>query len=175
MYIYTIIAGDFNLVLDQVKDTYNYINIYNPKSRKILQDLILNNNMIDIYSHINPQKLEYTWQRRNPVKKARLDYFIISPTLTDLIDKAQIIPTIDWTDHSFIQIHIIPNQFIRGKGTWKLNCGLLYNENYINLVNTTIDNIKLEYTAPNFKNITIWMMHPFNLQSLISCFWKCSF
>ena len=149
---YTIITGDFNLVLDPLKDSYNYSNTNNPKSREIILNLLTNHNMIDIYRHCHPNKLEYTWKRRTPSKKARLDYFIISSSLTDLIDKALIIPTIDWTDHAFIQLHIITNKFIRGKGTWKLNCELLFDEKYIKLVNETIENIKKEYAVPIYDN-----------------------
>ena len=91
----------------------------NPKSREIILNLLSNHDMIDIYRHNRPDKLEYTWRRKNPSKKARFNYFIISSTLTDLIDKTLIIPTNDWTDHSFIQLHIITNHFNKGKGTWK--------------------------------------------------------
>ena len=119
----------------------------NPKSREIILNLLSNHDMIDIYRHIYPDKLAYTWKRKNLSKKARLDYFIISSTLTDLIDKTLIILKIDWTDHAFIQLHIVTNHFNRGKGTWKLNCNLLYNEKYIQLVNETIEKIKLEYTV----------------------------
>ena len=155
---YIIITEDFNLVLDPLKDSYNYSNTNNPKSREVILNPLSNYNMIDIYRHIHPNKLEYTWKRKNPSKKARLDYFIISSSLSDLIDKTLIILTIDWTDHAFIQLHIITNTFIRGKGTWKLNCNLLYNEKYIKLVNEIIEKIKLEYAVPiynidNIKNI----------------------
>ena len=94
-------------------------------------------------------------EEQEPVQKARLDYFIISSTLTDLIDKTLIIPTIDWTDHAFIQLHIVTNHFNRGKGTWKLNCNLLYNEKYIQLVHETIEKIKLEYAVPIYNKNNI--------------------
>ena len=152
---YTVITGDFNLVLDPLKDSYNYMYTNNPKSREIVLNLLSNHDMIDIYRHIYPDKLEYTWKRKKPSKKARLDYFIISSTLTDLIDKTLIIPTIDWTDHAFIQLHIVTNHFNRGKGTWKLNCNLLYNEKYIQLVHETIEKIKLEYAVPIYNKNNI--------------------
>ena len=39
-------------------------------------------------------------------------------------------------------------KIIRGKGTWNLNCDLLYNEDYIKLVNETIEHLKIEYAIP---------------------------
>ena len=152
---YTIIAGDFNIALDPLQDTYNYAYTNNPKSRKFVIDFISNHNMIDIYRYLYPNKQEFTWRRRNPTKRARLDYFLISQPFTDLIQKAKIIHTIDWTDHSFIQLHIETNKFVRGKGTWKLNCDLLYNEEYIKLINQTIEQSKLEYAIPIYNQNNI--------------------
>ena len=123
-----------NLVLDPLKDTLNYTNINNPRSRKILLDFLSDNDMVNIYRQLHPNKQEFTWKRKNPNKKARLELFLISASLSDLVHNTTIIPTIDWTDHSLVQLHIITNKFIRGKGTWKLNCELLYNEEYIKIV-----------------------------------------
>ena len=39
-YNFTIICGDFNLVLDPVKDTYNYKQINNPNARHVVLDII---------------------------------------------------------------------------------------------------------------------------------------
>ena len=144
---YTIITGDFNLTLDPIKDSVNYANINNPKSREIVLELLANQDLVDAYRHLYPSKREYTWKKKTPIKKARLDYFLVSSALIDLVSKSQIIPTIDWTDHSFITLNITTNQFTRGKGTWKLNCNLLYNQTYIDLINKTIEETKLEYSV----------------------------
>ena len=42
------------------------------------------------------------------------------------------------------------SKFIRGKGLWKLNCTLLSNPDYLELVNKTIQEVKAEYTVPVF-------------------------
>ena len=41
------IMGDFNLVLDTYKDTYNYKHINNPQARNKVMDIIENNNLYD--------------------------------------------------------------------------------------------------------------------------------
>ena len=40
------------------------------------------------------------------------------------------------------------SKFERGKGLWKLNCNLLTNADYVNLVNDTIQEVKLQYAVP---------------------------
>ena len=40
------------------------------------------------------------------------------------------------------------SNFTHGKGLWKLNCDLLKNQDFINLVNDTIQRTRLEFIAP---------------------------
>ena len=37
---------------------------------------MIKNSLIDVWLEMNMEKREYTWFRRNPIKKARLDYFL---------------------------------------------------------------------------------------------------
>ena len=46
---YTIICGDFNLVLDPVKDAYNYKHINHPRARKSVLNVMEEFNLLDIY------------------------------------------------------------------------------------------------------------------------------
>ena len=118
---YIVICGDYNLVMDQKLDTCNYSNVNNPKAKQALLQIIKDKRLIDIFRHFYPGTKRYTWRRRKPIKQARLDYFLVSDTMTDIISGSKIIPGYR-TDHSIIQLGIILNKFTRGKGIWKFNC-----------------------------------------------------
>ena len=40
------------------------------------------------------------------------------------------------------------SSFKRGKGIWKLNCSLLQDKKYIEMVNNIIESVKQEYSVP---------------------------
>ena len=70
-------CGDWNLVINPDLDTNNYLHINNPRTRnEILDNIIEEDGFLDIYRILHEEKRDYTWSRRNPVKKqARLDFF----------------------------------------------------------------------------------------------------
>ena len=136
---YYIICGDFNMVLDPNINRYNYRNINNPKARKEALSMIQELNLCDAFRIIHPNTCRYIGRSRNPLKQARLDFFLTSNTRTDLINKCEIKPGYK-SDHSFIALEIIQNKFTIGKVIWKFNNNLFRNEDYIELINKVIDN-----------------------------------
>ena len=60
------------------------------------------------------------------------------------------------TDHSIVELNIQLCKFVRGKGLWKFNCALLKDQEYIQMVNSLINEIKIENCAHvyNFDNIS---------------------
>ena len=132
-------------------DCSNYLNINNPKSRQVLLETINSHSLIDVFRYFYPHTRRYTWRRKNPIKQARLDYFIVSSPFTDHISKCDIIASYR-SDHSILNINIEISKFERGKGLWKLNCNLLKNAAYIDLINKTIHKVKLEYALPVYRN-----------------------
>lgn len=76
---YVIVCGDFNLVLNPKLDydgNHKYIN--NPKAREKVIEIIENYALIDIFREHHPDIKRYTWRKRNPLKQARLDFFLVS-------------------------------------------------------------------------------------------------
>ena len=84
---YVILCGDLNLVLDPKKDSYNYNNVNNPKARIATLDLINELDLLDVYRTLHTDTKRYTWRRKNPLKQAKLDYFLISASMTKLYQK----------------------------------------------------------------------------------------
>ena len=151
---YSIICGDFNLTLNPDLDSKNYININNPRSRTSLLKSMNNLNLVDTFRHLHPLNKKYTWSRKTPKKYARLDYFISSGPLLDLISDSKIKPGYR-SDHSRIELKIVINSFTKGPGLWKFNCSLLKDPKYIALVNETIDKEKLKYAVPVYNHDSI--------------------
>ena len=87
---YNIICGDYNLVLDAIIDSYNYKHINNPNAGSAVLNMMTDLNLSDIYRELNPTCKRYTWTKRNPIKQGRLDFFLITNTMADLIKECDI-------------------------------------------------------------------------------------
>ena len=144
---YSIICGDFNLVLNPQKDCYNYRNLNNPRARNCLIQTMDSLLLSDAFRTLNGDLIRYTWHRKNPIRQARLDYFIVWNSFIDLISKCSIQPGYR-SDHSIIAMHVIICTFKKGNGLWKFNCSLLKNKDYLILINNLIDSEKLRYALP---------------------------
>ena len=94
-----IFCGDFNIVQDPNLDYFNYKNINNAKSRLKLTELKHQYNMIDPFRDLYPDMKRYTWRRKNPLKQARLDFFLISEDLLSSVNKCTTAPSYR-SDHS---------------------------------------------------------------------------
>ena len=86
-------CGDFNLVLNPSKDFQNYVNINSPKARSKVITMLNDWDLTDIYRANYPNLMHCTWRKSNPVKQARLEYFIVSSSMTDIIDSTSILPS----------------------------------------------------------------------------------
>ena len=144
---YVILCGDFNLVLDSGKDCRNYVNINNPKARDRVSQLISDLELADIFRVTFPNSRRYTWRRKNPLKQARLDYFLISNSMRDIITKCSINPSYR-SDHSIIEIQFAFHNFQKGRGIWKFNNSLLKQNDYLKLINRIINEEKVKYSIP---------------------------
>ena len=89
----------------------------------------------DIWRVKNPTKRSYTWSQSSPLIFSRLDYRLISNSLSDNVCKVDMISAIK-TDHSAIVIELqdVEHQ-VKGPGFWKLNCSLLNDTEYVNELN----------------------------------------
>ena len=101
----------------------------------------------DTFRLMHPSLRRYTWRRKNPVRQAQLDYFLISHSMHDVITNCCINPGYR-SDHSIVQINIQLSKFNRGRGLWKFNCSLLKDDKYVSLVNKLIQEEKLKYADP---------------------------
>ena len=151
---YIIIGGDFNLVIDKDLDSMNYKHLNNSQARKELLRLIETLSLVDIFRENAPNLRRYTWRRKNPIKQARLNYFLISETLMNRVPQIKFENSYR-SDHSPVGLSFKFNDFLKGKGLWKFNNSLLTDKIYIDIIKKTIVELKIQYACPiyNFNNL----------------------
>ena len=142
-----IICGDFNLVQDQDLDTFNYLHVNNPKAKECLWNIKDEFNLVDPYRELNETARRYTWRKPNPLKQARLDFFLVSECFMSSIKQIDILPSYR-SDHSPIVLLFQVNDFKKGKGLWKFNNSLLKDIEYANIVKQCIQQTKEQYMVP---------------------------
>ena len=149
-----IMCGDFNLILDRLKDSSNYRHLNNPRARNTVLEIMNTLGFFDAFRYENNDLVRYTLRRKNPFRQARLDYFIISDNLKDWINSCSIKPGYR-SDHSIIQLDILMCKFVKGRGLWKFNCSLLKNKDYLIYINNIIDKEKMNYAVPVYNPISV--------------------
>ena len=135
---HVIICGDWNLTLDPEQDTYNYaLRDRRPKARCLIRQKCSDLNLHDVWRIFNGDKKQFSWRKDNPVKCARLDFFLISESMLSKTVSCDIMPAYR-SDHSRVVLRIKLNAQARGRGFWKLNCSLLKDLNYLEMVKRVI-------------------------------------
>ena len=89
------------------------------------------NYLCDIFRIRNPQEWRFTWRNKNPFKQRRLNFFLISDSLQELVMDSKIIPSVQ-SGHSAIVLKLSPtNEGERGRSYWKFNNSLLDDNHFI--------------------------------------------
>ena len=134
----TIWGGDFNKSLSSDDKLGKY---YETKSAQLLNQFTVDQNWTDIWRYFNPEIQQYTFFKRKPVIRLRIDYFLIPDGHIDLCQTCEI-----WTgylsDHSFVYLELSIQNNIRGQGFWKMNTSCLEQKEYVDEVNNLIEKAK---------------------------------
>ena len=144
---YLLVCDDLNMMLNSDLDSFNYINISNPKSRQRLLETMSSHSLSHVFRFFYPNVKRYTWRQINPIKQARSRLFLASGTLTDLIKICKINQGYR-SDHFILELNLILNPFQRGQGLWKFNCNLLQKQDCIDIVQDAIKETKQRYAIP---------------------------
>ena len=88
---------------------------------RTVEELKFSYDLIDIWRIRNIDKRQYTWRQRKPFVQRRLDFWLVSDCLQDVVEYTDIIPSIK-SDHSAITLHIKSNEsHARGPSHWCFN------------------------------------------------------
>ena len=146
-----VLGGDWNLVLEQERDSYNYKRLNNVRARRKVLNMIKKYELIDVFRERCPTAKRYTWRVKNPsLKQARLDFFLVSDSLNEKIVGCDIKAGYR-TDHSMLELDIILVDQVRGRGLYKFNVSLLKDREYVNMVNRIIKKTAMQYALPVYK------------------------
>ena len=143
-----IVGGDYNVVQDYVLDTCNIQNRNNPNSHNSVSNLKTDLDLIDPWRKENPDEKLFTWHNsRN--KQSRLDYFLISSDIVNLVQSTDIKPGYR-SDHSIVELTLNFDSQSRGRGLWKFNNSLLKDQKYTEDLKKCISDTKEQYSVGNF-------------------------
>ena len=99
-----VVGGDFNVIFDQDLDGSGGVK-KTKKSVKILEDICLEQDLIDIWRIRNPKEKRFSWGQKTPIIERRLDFWLVNDGLQDDIVSADKISSIK-SDHSAITLSI---------------------------------------------------------------------
>ena len=147
-----ILSGDFNLFFEKSSDTDGGNPSVKTKSLSKFQEIMTENNLCDIFRIHNPQERRFTWRNKNPFKQRRLDFFLISDSLQELVVDSKIIPSVQ-SDHSTIVLKLSPtNEGERGRSYWKFNSSLPDDNDFIEGLRQKIQGYLLESSEASTPN-----------------------
>ena len=149
-----ILGGDLNICLDNLKNSNS---TSTPSYGDSLFQMCETLDLIDIWRLKNANITRFTRreQTRFGFSQSRIDYFLISSHLQYHLCKTDIVPSIK-SDHSLLLlIFDIEVENKRGRGLWKLNTGLLLDNEYVNVIKDTINIAKLDAQNLQNKNL-VW-------------------
>lgn len=132
-----LMGGDFNLVMDISLDKQGGQPITHFNSQQVVKNFLNEYQLVDIWRTKNEKVREFTWQRGNI--KVRLDFFLLSACLAQLVNQTEISDSFEMSDHKIISLQMQLLFHKKGKGVWKLNTSLLRDKAYINAINQIIE------------------------------------
>ena len=110
-------------------------------------------NLHEVWRVKNPQTKSFIWSQKSPFVFCRLDYWLISNSLQDLIKDVDIIAAIR-TDHSAILLHLQElEECKRGPGFWKMNTSLLTDKIFVQKMKEKLEEWKKRVRGSQIKEL----------------------
>jgi len=152
----TILCGDWNLVLEPKTDTKNYLHVNNPNARNVVTQTMIENDLCDPWRIQHPDMIGFTWKKKNPLKQARLDFFLATEDMMSHVIESSIMPGYR-TDHNAVTLSLQFSKYKKGSGYWKFNNSFLRSTDFTDSIRKTIQEIQEQYAAT-----------PYDRQNLLS-------
>lgn len=126
----TIMAGDFNTVLDLSKDKKGGKGFTHPRSTNLILEYMQENGLADIWRVQHPEDFRATWSKdHNTELLERIDYFLVSQEIVQVVTKSEINAAFK-SDHAIPWILISTSGWERTSGYWKFNTSLLDDDQF---------------------------------------------
>lgn len=132
-----LIGGDFNCSLCPFLDRSPAQNTQS-KSARSLNNTLEEIGLVDIWRHLNPSTQSFTFHSLPHSSMSRIDYIFISRHLAHLVEKSDI-GVIAISDHAPVSLEMQPPRPLKQTIYWKLNRLLLFDDNFIKLLEEQTD------------------------------------
>ena len=159
--IYTILGGDYNVVLKAEVDRSSNV-IYNNENKEVLLTEMENLTLVDIWRQMHTSEKKFTWMRgRNKDEWSRIDFFLVSSSLVQQCQSCDIHSTVI-SDHSMVSLELCCTDLTkRGPGCWKFNNELLNDELYCREIENIMRGVSRAYEY--MPGIEFWEMFKFEI------------
>jgi exonuclease III len=151
-----IMGGDFNTCLAPEFDRYKSKDDNPTKFANFLQNTMDENSLVDIWRIKNPETRRYTWRKvvHKGIQQSRLDMWLIANSFIYKTNDTTIDTSI-LSDHNLITLELetLGSLKNRGRGSWKLNTSFLKEKEYVNMINTLIEEWKDKYRNVSDKRL----------------------
>ncbi len=154
-YEHVLYLGDLNVTLDPKMDNYNYSGFQNPRTRRLINKLIDEDEICDTFRRLHPNTKEYTYKQfsmggRDRIRRARLYMALATPNLMNNITHVTHVPAFRKDlDHGTLLIEVNFDSFKPGKGYFRTPPHIHTDPDYIEQINKTIDNTITDHLQHN--------------------------
>ena len=162
----TILLGDFNLTLDPELDSL-HTTTNNNNARQMLEQIMKECLLIDIWRIRNTEQKQYSYFRHNPLKASRLDFALVSQGIQEMVEECFYVLGL-LTDHSGMYMAIKFSGSDRGKGFWKFNTSHLKIPEFLEIINKNIE--ESTELASNLNLIAKWEFIKSKMRSVAKAF-----
>ncbi len=133
----TLIGGDFNAVFDRALDRRgSNVSDISRESSVALASFFNNCCVADVWRHLHPSSVAFTWLKPDGSISSRIDLFGCPLTWLHLVESCDIL-SCPYSDHSAVVLEcVIPDPIPRGPGRWKLNTSILSDADFVDSVKT---------------------------------------
>ena len=149
-----IFGGDLNMYFDISLDCSGGNPTLKKRSISKLMSILDKLDAVDMFRLRFSDTKQYTFHRRNPTIRRRLDYLFISNTIQEFVAKVKILPSY-LSDHSPVFITIdLDSKASRGNYSWKFNNSLLDDIKFSTDIRKHIEKVKrdfVDFTNPHLK------------------------
>lgn len=140
-----LVTGDFNTVMSYQKDTHKYARENNKNSRLAILNMMEELDLMDIWRFQHQDTNRYIWFGPGG-KCSQLDYFLISTDLESFVTTSDI--TFKYkSDHTPIILKLRFYNQEKGRGTWKYNNSLLFDQIYTDSIKNIIREVLIQYST----------------------------
>lgn len=141
---FTVVVGDMNTMYDPQLDNINGAP-HNTDVIDAFHKCFDKEQYKDVYRIMNPDKRAHTWYKNTPLTARRLDYIFLNDSCFNVSVSCNI-KAFPMSDHDLVETTLVLDETKRGPGYFKLNNSILREQEYVEVINASIEQAKVEYS-----------------------------